>query len=627
MFKVVYPLALAGIIGTSPLIHAQEMESILVVGSRLNLPEDQRPGQLSIIDEATITALNKENLNDLLQALPGVSINRQGGAGGVTSFYVRGGEPNFAVVMLDGVQVNNPTNTRGGSFDFSTIDVSMIERIELIRGPQSAVYGADALSGAINIITRRAPAEGAAVLRAEYGKDDYYRGTAFVGGSLGGNGNIGLIAGRTDSGDIADDSKHDINFFNARFDYNFNETLQARGALRYSDSDRSSFPDHGGGSELSVWRELVEGESTDWSAMAALEWIVSELWSTSLTGSWYSTDGSEDSPGISPGFEVPPSGEDVNFDRYQASWTNRFTWERARLSAGAEFEREEGDSKGFFDFGIVIPTEFNLQRDTTGVFAEGEIRVTDDLNLSAGVRYDDIEEVDSETTYRTGAVLKLFDDHTLLRANWGEGFKAPSFFALAHPLVGNPDLQSETATSWDVGVEQRLGDSLVVNLVYFDAEYKDLIDFDDEAFINVNRDQVDSSGVEFSFNYALAHSGSIRGHATYQDLDIRDSDEELRGRPEWKAGLQVFYSFSDTISASAEYLWVDEVIEGSRFTGVNIDYSLDSYQTVDVNLAWQAMKPLKLELSLSNLLDENYEQAVGFPAAGIFPRVAVEYAF
>jgi iron complex outermembrane receptor protein/vitamin B12 transporter len=627
MTHAIRTLASILIAGVAPLGFA-EMESLTVVGTRLDLGEEQRSGQLSIIDREQITALNKESVEQLLQALPGVSINRQGGAGGVTSFYVRGGEANFAVVMIDGVQVNNPTNTRGGSFDFSTLDVSMIERIELIRGPQSAVYGADALSGALNIVTRRADPEGSAIVRAELGKDDYYRGTAFVGGALGNSGQFGLTAGRTDSGDIVEDSEHDINFFNGKLDYTFSDSLRGRAALRYSDSDRSSFPEDSGGSDYAVVRELDHADAEDWSALAGLELDISETWRSAVTASWYSTDGNTNSPGIFPGTEVPPTSDDVNFDRYHFNWTNQLQFERGRMSLGAEFEREEGDSQGTIDFGILIPTEFELDRDSTGVFAEGEYQLTDILRLSAGFRYDDIDDVDSETTSRLGALLSLFEGNTQLRANWGEGFKAPSFFALAHPLVGNPNLDSETSTSWDVGIEQYLLDrQLVLNLAWFDAEYKDLIDFDDDLFINVNRDQVDSSGVEFTADYLLGSAGRISAHATYQDLDIQDSDEELRGRPEWKAGAQFFYRFNAEFSMTAEYLWVDEVVEASRYTGENVDYTLDSYQTVDVNLAWQVLEPLKMELSVNNLFDENYEQAVGFPSAGIFPRLAVEYAF
>ena len=129
------------------------IETLVVIGTHTGIESADLASHVSVIDRARIETLNRTSLLQLLDALTGVSINQQGGAGGVTSMYIRGGEANFAVVLIDGVQVNNPVDTRGGSFDFSTLDPSQIERVELIRGPQSAIYGADALSGVLNIVT------------------------------------------------------------------------------------------------------------------------------------------------------------------------------------------------------------------------------------------------------------------------------------------------------------------------------------------------------------------------------------------------------------------------------------------------------------------------------------------
>ncbi len=163
-----------------------------------------------------------------------------------------------------------------------------------------------------------------------------------------------------------------------------------------------------------------------------------------------------------------------------------------------------------------------------------------------------------------------------------------------------------------------------MNLVYFDITYRDLIDFDDELFLNVNRDRVESSGLELDLNLELQGLGSLRGHATYTDLDVVNSNLQLRGRPEWKVGLQWFYSLGQAIELSVDYLWVDEVIEASRHTLENVDYTLDAYNTLDLSLNWRASDSVTVRATVSNVRDENYQQAVGFPAAGIFPRLAVE---
>jgi vitamin B12 transporter len=600
------------------------IETVAVIGSRSGLPPEQLSGQVSVIDQARIEALNKTSIQDLIQGFAGVSINQQGGAGGISSFYVRGGEANFTVIMIDGVQVNNPVDTRGGSFDFSTLDPSQVSRLELIRGPQSAIYGADALSGVLNIVTADKGGEGEVVLRAELGSDEYYRGTVSANGGFGSGGAYSFGLGRSDSGDVVEGSDRQLNFFNAGVSYDLTELSSLQASLRYSDSDRSSYPEDSGGPEYALSDELDQGDAQDYSLQLDWRSQISDSWRYQLTASWFHLDSDEQSPGIFPGFEVPPTGSDVDFDRYQLGWVNRFDFEHLRLSIGANAEREEGSSEGYIDYGVHIPADFDLQRDSYGAFAELHYDLNERVLVSASLRFDDVDDADSEVTSRLGLLLRLPGDATELRANWGEGFKPASFFALAHPLVGNPDLQAETADGWDLGVRQQIGGWLNLNLSYFDISYKDLIDFDDELFINVNRDQVESKGVELSFEAGLGAFGELLGHATYLDMDIVDSGDELRGRPQWKAGLQWLYSLGQRIELSADYLWVDEVVESSRHTLQATDYTLDAYNTLDLALNWRLNDKLLLQASVTNVLDENYEQAVGFPAAGIFPRLGVE---
>ena len=130
----------------------------------------------------TIQARNPGSVVDLLRDLPGVFVQQSGGRGSVVSLFTRGAKPNFTLVLLDGVKANDPTNTRGGSYDFSTLDLNDIERIEFVRGPASAIYGSDAVGGVINIITRRGGDAPEAGLKAEGGSFGYARVAGHVGG-------------------------------------------------------------------------------------------------------------------------------------------------------------------------------------------------------------------------------------------------------------------------------------------------------------------------------------------------------------------------------------------------------------------------------------------------------------
>src|SRR5215831_1417691 len=142
-------------------------ENVIVTATRLS--GEQAGSNVSILDAATIQARNPGSVVDLLRDLPSVYIQQSGGRGSVVSLFTRGAKPNFTLVLLDGVKANDPTNTRGGSYDFSTLDLNDIERIEFVRGPASAIYGSDAVGGVINIISRRGSDHLEAGLKAEGG--------------------------------------------------------------------------------------------------------------------------------------------------------------------------------------------------------------------------------------------------------------------------------------------------------------------------------------------------------------------------------------------------------------------------------------------------------------------------
>ena len=172
-----------------PTIASAAPENIIVTATRLG--GEQAGSNVSVIDEETIQARNPGSVVDLLRDFPGLFVQQSGGRGSVVSLFTRGAKPNFTLVLLDGVKANDPTNTRGGSYDFSTLDLNDIERIEFVRGPASAVYGSDAVGGVINIISRRGGALPDAALTAEGGSFGFVRAAGHAGGPIGGaTGNI-----------------------------------------------------------------------------------------------------------------------------------------------------------------------------------------------------------------------------------------------------------------------------------------------------------------------------------------------------------------------------------------------------------------------------------------------------
>ena len=606
---------------------SSSLDTIIVTGTRLTDDLSRIPNSTTVIDRATIEARKDSSVVDLLRAVPGVQITQYGGRGGLTSLFVRGSEPNFTVVMIDGIKVNDPNNTRGGSFDFSTLHVNDIERIEIVRGPQSSIYGSDALAGVINIFTKRGTREFEVTLDAEGGRDEYVRGGVGLSGPVGENGDFSLRAGYVDDGDPVEGNDFTSTAVTGKLVVNPLENMTLRVSGRYADSDAESFPEDSGGPEYAVIRDTDDRDSDDLALGANLDWKLTDSFTLHALGSYYDHDENFDSPGIAPGVRdpVPPNSADTELDRYEvASYMVWSIGSGFSASAGADYWNEEGDSEGFVDFGFPIPTDFNLDRDIVGLFTELKYE-TSAVTLQGSLRRDDPDDEDDETTAKLGAVYRFSDGFSRLFANWGEGFKLPSFFALGHPLVGNSELKPEKSESWDIGWGQELFDGkLNFTVSYFDNEFKDLIDFDFELFQNVNRSRVDTSGYELEVGYRPLDVLTFTSHVTYLDVDAKEPGVQLRQRPDWRGGVSATWLPFPSWMVNVDWLYVDESFDSSVPTG---GMMLDSYNRVDATVTWDATQRLTVTLSVDNLLDEDYEEAIGFPAPDIRPRVGVRYRF
>jgi vitamin B12 transporter len=195
-----------------------DMEAISVTGSRL--PVKTLPGSLDVIDAELIETWNNWSVTDLLRHISGVDISKPGGAG-AAELFVRGAEANFATVLIDGVRVNNPANSRGGSYDFSIVDVGSVDRIEIIRGPVSAVYGADALSGVVNIITQDAGKDPFVALGGDLGTHEYSRMYARAAAPLSDQLSGSLFAAHSNAPEAIDGYTARLNTFQGGLDYSF----------------------------------------------------------------------------------------------------------------------------------------------------------------------------------------------------------------------------------------------------------------------------------------------------------------------------------------------------------------------------------------------------------------------
>jgi vitamin B12 transporter len=614
----------------SPIVETQAAP-VVVTGSRVaTLPEDIA-ANVTVLERADFDVEKPAKLSDVLRRVAGIHVDQVGGRGGTGSLYLRGADPNYTLVLVDGVRVNDPTNARGGSFDFSTFDMSNVERIEIARGPYSAVYGGDALAGVINIITRQAPAESVrGSVDAMAGAHDTRQLALNVAGPAG-NGTWSIGASDSNEGEQIRGNDFESQRLSAGYHTELGRGTQLSLSARFAQSERAGFPDDSGGHEFAAIR-AVETREADEALFGAGISHATDGASYSLTVGYFDRDDHIESPGVAPGvrdpFGVPPSLVDSSIERLTATFTGtrRFS-ERVELAYGAEFQREQGSSEGELDFGggFVLPTSFDLSRRSWAPFAEMRLQSDFGLSAQAGVRVDKPDGENSVTSPRARLAYD-FAGNLRLAASWGKAFKLPSLYALGHPLVGNPGLVPERAESHELQLSQHFaGGAAGWSLTWFEGEFRNAIDFDSgPPPMLVNRNQVDTEGLEFAGRYRAGEHWSFDGSITHAKSRITATGGELRNRPDWRGGFGAHWSPLSTLKFSASATYVGESFDSSIATG---DVDLDAYTRIDVSAVWQLSEKVETWLAIDNLTDENYQQFVGFESRGLLPRAGVRLSF
>ncbi len=608
-----------------------ELEPVVVTATVAPTPLGRTTAPVTVISREQIEIQQATSVTELLRQVPGVHIDQAGGRGGISSVYVRGSDPNFTVVLLDGVKVNDPTNSRGGSFDFSTLSTDNIERIEIVRGPLSAVYGSDALGGVINIITRHGEGAPSGSVEISAGRFDAYRTLLQASGTLGAM-DYAVSGSYLDNGRAVEGNRFLGETLQANLGIHPTEAIELRWILRYADSRSKAFPDDSGGPEFAVLRTVEKRDAEDLTTGITLKHTPLPWWDYTLQLSLYNHQDHIDSPGVAPGVRdpvgIPPSVIDDTFRRTDISVRNLFSVGRGvQLAVGAQGQFEEGTSNGNLLLGkFAVPTNFALSRTILGPFFEAQLSLFPDLLVQGGVRVDVPQKFGTETSPRVGVAYTLDATHTTFRVNYGEGFKLPSFFSLSHPIVGNPNLLPETSHSVDVGVSQALwGQRFTMGVTYFYSTFTNLIDFDPGPPPRlVNRSHTTAQGVEMSFLLQPWPNFSTTAHLTYLQTDIKGTTANLLNRPKWRGGFAVQWSPRPDFDLHLHTIVVGTVPDSSIPTGAR---TLDAYARVDLAVNWTLSKHWKVFLAVDNLFDTAYEEFIGFPAPGINPRAGVRATF
>ena len=581
-----------------------ERTDIVVIGARVAFARsDELTSPASIITPTEIAARGQQYVSDLLRTLPGVAVNSSGPAGGLTQIRVRGAEANQVLVLIDGVEVANPSS---GEFDFSGLRAADVVRIEILRGEQSALYGSDAIGGVINIITRAGNTQKNWRAYVQGGSRETIEGQVSAVIPVGSaafsiNGN----AFNTDGYDVSGLGGEDDGSQSRNLNLGLNNvelggvTLSAKYETSTLDTEFDEDSDFDGRLNDTNSETTVQTQTARIDARFDLAGFTHLI-----TADTVNTD-----TDTRAGFSTRSEGS-----RYGIDWTAKKEFGDSSFTVLAEAEHEEFS---------IIPnfTEADAEPDNTTYAIAGDYRYNaGPVTLTASARQDFNDLFQDATTWRVGGGYAFEDFGGRIRASVGTGVKNPSLIELfgffpASRFTGNRDLQPEKSLGFSVGYEQELGD-LNLSIDYFRSELTDEIttifnpDFT-SSVINLDTDST-RQGVELEARWDISDQLSARGSATYLDSE-QDDMEEIR-RPDYIASATVTYRPVDAISVTASLDYNGSQLDTDFGTFQNV--TLDAFTLIGLNASYEFADYFTLTLRGENLLDEDYQEVFGFASPG-----------
>ncbi|HEY6815427.1 MAG TPA: TonB-dependent receptor [Croceibacterium sp.] len=575
-------------------------------------------GGVTVVDAEAIERRQATSLLEVLADVPGVRASSLGGPAGPSFLSIRGGEGNFTAVMLDGIRLNDPTNSEGGAFDFSLLDPAAVERIEVARTAGSAIHGSDALSGVVQIVTRD-PALAGLDLAASGWADSRYggAGSATVAGGWGSGGLLGSF-GYYDAGEGNPAST-------VRRSQGLARGGQALGGFRldatalYAETQGEAFPQDSGGPELAVIRERETREGDLAVAGLSLTRDPAARVRPQLSLSYALQHHDSDSPPIAPGVldGVPASRSEARFARLEGIGSLAADFDVLTVVGGGAILREEGRSAGVLDFGFELPVAFAGTRETLSGFAEASLRLPAGLSAGGALRFDDLSGGGSYWTGRGTLAWDIEPGGPRVFARVANGYKLPSFYALGHPLIGNAALEPEEGRSVEAGLEWPLPQG-GLGLSVFDNRFRNLVDFDPATFQLVNRDRVDTQGLEASARARIGEHWELQGALTHLAVD---SATPLRGRPAWSGNARLIWQhgrWEVTAAARGNSSFDDSSIP----TGAVVT---EGHVEGDLGVRYAISPGLAVRLTVLNLGDSDNWTATGTPAPGRSIRLALTF--
>jgi vitamin B12 transporter len=619
----------------APTSHADESsESVVVTATRTPQPPEKTGESISVITSDELEQQQIVSLSDILSETPGLTAVRNGGLGQNATVSIRGAEAGQTLVLIDGIRINDPSTVDNEAL-LGDLLVNNVDRVEILRGPQSTLYGSDAIGGVVDVISRRG-GDAPLALRAsaEGGSFDTYHLNIGANGTVS-NVEYGAAANFLHTNGVsAADSRNSNPETDGYTNIGATENVRVHLSdgisvdLRsYYTNTRDDFDDNFVFAPPATFRvadSLAYGRNT---LLAGYAGLTADLWN-GLFANRFALIGSDSHRAFyDSAFDTIHKNSSDNGTAWRFEYQGILDLApEDQLTFGAEYQHIAFTGKSYSSF---APLEIDAgDSHVASIYAQNMLTLFNSLTLTAGLRHDEDHEFGGHNSVKLAAALPLNNWGTVLHANYGDGFKAPTLFEqfsqFSNPLHA---LAPEVAHGWEAGIEQRLfDDALVAQATYFSRRTNDQIDFfAPNCFSNPppdvcktrpfgyydNIDRTRAGGVELEATAHLGAEFSVNAAFTGMTATDLTTGLDLARRPHTTASGTIIWTPAEDWSAGATVIYV-----GRRFDAAGEIDPLPSSTTLNVFASHRLTESLELYARIENAFDVQYEPVFGYGAPG-----------
>jgi vitamin B12 transporter len=579
-----------------------EAESVIVSATRFDIPLEQAPSSVSVITSQDIEQKQIQRVSDALREPPGLSVVQTGTGGQLTSVFIRGLRSEHTQVLLDGIPINQGLQ---GAFNFADLTTDDIDRIEVVRGPQSTIYGPRALAGVIQIFTKQGAGTPNVMLAAEGGSYDTFREWSQSDGKIDGF-DYSAGASRLDTENARPNNNYRNTAGITDVGWSPNDQLRIGSLFTYSVSDT------GNPNTIFDPRPIDHFLTERWLIGPHIDWKPADWWDHKFIFSYdherQVNDPNED------GFVGPTR---ALFERTQIDYQNNLrptSW--LTLTSGFYYSRvDAGQERPFVLFG---PTFLSDLTEEIAGFAQTTLTPVENLIFVAGGRFDHFNQFGGVWTYRFAGSYKIEKTNTTFHSSVATGFSPPSS---QDKIFGNNfGLKPERDLGWDIGIRQELWNGRIsFGPTYFHNDLSNIIGFNG-LFQTLNLGAAETQGLEAELRAEPSPDLVFTASYTYLDAEKTSSKDisQLQGarlprRPRNELYVSGSYLWWKKLRTVIEAKWVN-AREELNFGGPNFD--IEDYSFVNVAAEYQVNPHLSLFGRIDNLTNEHYSEVFGFPALG-----------